>query len=192
MSSKWCFGLSISTRAHRFAHRYLLAATVSQKGNFTWAGQTFGANFESDGRPRSLGGGLSQNETVQTVTCIPASAAGNNVCTIHVPAPGIALVFLNASDANLPRSVSGTSVAESASPPVQTFSTTVTTQVRNTATLSVGVLETSNGHGGPGGVLGFGSTSFGSLQSGVAVSGRGRAMGIGLMLMTLTVMLLQW
>ncbi|KAF9030078.1 hypothetical protein BDZ89DRAFT_1091658 [Hymenopellis radicata] len=39
--------------------KYLAADSVSQKGNFTWAGQTFGDHFASDGRPMG-------NEDVQT------------------------------------------------------------------------------------------------------------------------------
>ncbi|KAJ2936149.1 hypothetical protein H1R20_g947, partial [Candolleomyces eurysporus] len=63
-----------------------LASSVSQKGNFTWVAQvleTFGANFESDGRLRG-------QENIEIVSCDQS----NNVCNIRVPAPGVALVFL--------------------------------------------------------------------------------------------------
>ncbi|KAJ7476225.1 glycoside hydrolase family 79 protein [Mycena latifolia] len=62
--------------------KYLLAPSVSTKDNITWAGQTFGAAFESDGR-------ITGTEQIQTVTC-----NSDNTCDISVPAPGFALVFL--------------------------------------------------------------------------------------------------
>ncbi|KAF8970658.1 glycoside hydrolase family 79 protein [Flammula alnicola] len=123
--------------------KYLQAANVSQKGNFTWAGQTFGGIFESDGRPVGT-------ESVQTVNCNSNSTA--SLCTIHVPAPGAALVFLSQSD-----------LTETAGAPSQTFSTTVVTKAKNTATVDPAVLSTSNGHSGIGDELG--STSSGSFKS---------------------------
>ncbi|KAJ3751448.1 glycoside hydrolase family 79 protein [Lentinula detonsa] len=54
--------------------RYLTALSVFQKGNYSWASQTFGGNFESDGR-------LERTKIIET---IPFS----------VLAPGAALVFL--------------------------------------------------------------------------------------------------
>lgn len=117
--------------------RYLLAKSVSQKGNFTWAGQTFGANFESDGR-------LQGSESIQTVPC----TAGT--CTIRVPAPGAALVFLSSA---------GT--MDIAGGPTQTFPTTARTKTKNTLTMDPRVLATSNGHGGPSEVHPLGSTSQG-------------------------------
>ena len=102
--------------------RYLLGASVSQVGNITWASQTYGEFFESDGRPVGT-------ENIETVTC--SSATGTSVCTIKVPAPGAALVFLT---------------SETAAAPSQTFATTALTKTRNTATVAPSVLATSNGH----------------------------------------------
>lgn len=111
--------------------RYLLAPSVSSKGNFTWANQTFGGNFESDGRPEGT-------EVVETVNCSPAAGANGNTCVIKVPAPSVALVFLSGSSI----------VTDNAGGPSTTFSTTVFTKTRNTATVDQSVLATSNGRGG--------------------------------------------
>ncbi|KAJ7200294.1 hypothetical protein GGX14DRAFT_466601 [Mycena pura] len=104
--------------------KYLAAASVVQKGNYTWAGQTFGGFFESDGRPMG-------DEDVQTVAC----DAGAQTCTVTVPAPGFALVFLT-DDAQ----------TETAGLPSVTFGTTARTKTRNTATVDPSVLATSNGN----------------------------------------------
>ena len=94
--------------------------------------------FESDGR-------LNGTETVETIQC--DQTAGT--CTIPVPAPGFALVFLSQS-------------AEQNSEPAatETFSTTAVTKTVNTATIDASVLATSNGHSGKDRKLG--STSKGS------------------------------
>ncbi|KIM41886.1 glycoside hydrolase family 79 protein [Hebeloma cylindrosporum] len=139
--------------------KYLSAASVSQKGNITWASQTYGENFESDGRP--LG-----TENIETITC--SSATGSSICTIKVPAPGVALVFLT---------------SETAAAPSQTFSTTALTKTRNTATVAPSVLATSNGHSGMANELG--STSPGSNKNGA--QGRGALVG-GVMAMALAVL----
>ena len=107
--------------------KYLLADEVTTKGNFTWAGQTLGANFQSDGR-------LQGEENVVTVPCDSAT----NTCTIRVPAPGFALVFLN--DKAYTDSVPAGNTL--------TFATTAITKTVNTATIDPKVLETSNGHSG--------------------------------------------
>jgi len=133
----------------------LSAASVSQKGNITWAEQTYGENFESDGRPFGT-------EKIETVTC--SSATGTSVCPIKVPAPGVALVFLTSS-----------SLVETAGAPSHTFSTTAVTRTRNTATVDPSVLATSNGHGGVNNELG--STSPGSTKNGA--QGRGTLVGGG-------------
>ncbi|KAJ7167195.1 glycoside hydrolase family 79 protein [Mycena crocata] len=104
--------------------KYLAAETVVQKGGFTWAGQTFGKNFESDGRPMGT-------EDIQTVPC----DAGAQTCTVTVPAPGFALVFL--ADA---------AFTENSGSPSMTFATTARTQTHNTATVPSSVLATSNGY----------------------------------------------
>ncbi|KAF7315155.1 Glyco-hydro-79C domain-containing protein [Mycena indigotica] len=104
--------------------KYLAAASVVQKGNITWAGQTFGGNFESDGRPMG-------QEDIKTVTC-----DGNaKTCTVVVPAPGFALVFL-----------SDDAMTEDKGLPSTTFATTAKTKFRNTVTVDPAVLATSNGN----------------------------------------------
>ncbi|KAG0694605.1 glycoside hydrolase family 79 protein [Suillus ampliporus] len=113
--------------------KYLLADSVSQRYNFTWAGQTFGDVFSSDGR---LVGTLD----VQTIPCDQT----NNVCQVKVPAPGFALVFLN-DDA----------LSESDQGPTMTFSTTAYTKLNHGPTISIdpSVLATSNGEKGLAGAL---------------------------------------
>ncbi|KAI0270634.1 hypothetical protein BC834DRAFT_967376 [Gloeopeniophorella convolvens] len=125
--------------------KYLAANSVSAKGNFTWAGQTFGNNFESDGR-------LVGNLDVQTVQCDQNA----NTCSVPVPAPGFALVFL-------------TSAALSAVSPQSTvtFPTTALTRTANTIFIDPTMLANSNGNYGMENVRG--ATSFGS--SGAAVPG---------------------
>ncbi|KAH9476923.1 Beta-glucuronidase [Psilocybe cubensis] len=108
--------------------KHLLAPSVAHKGNFTWANQTFGGVFESDGRPKG-------DEVVDTITCTPAAGATGNTCVIPVPAPGAALVFLG-------------SVTDNAAAPSTTFATTAVTRFRNTATVDSLVLSTSNGRSG--------------------------------------------
>ncbi|KAJ7471486.1 glycoside hydrolase family 79 protein [Mycena galericulata] len=105
--------------------KYLVAPSVSSKDNITWAGQTFGTAFQSDGRPTGI-------EQIQTVTC-----NSDNTCNITVPAPGFALVFL--ADV----STDAESYTE-----VKTFPTTALTKTANTATINPSVLATSNGQAG--------------------------------------------
>jgi hypothetical protein len=107
--------------------KYLLADHVTTKSNFTWAGQSLGANFKSDGRLQS---GLN-------VVNVPCDAAANT-CTITVPAPGFALVFLS-DKAYMDSTPSGETL---------TFATTAYTRTDNTATVEPQVLETSNRHSG--------------------------------------------
>ncbi|KAG5638703.1 hypothetical protein H0H81_010928 [Sphagnurus paluster] len=102
--------------------KYLLASSVSQKGNYTWAGQTFGGHFDSDGRPIGT-------ENITTVQCDQV----NNVCVISVPAPSYALVFLDGT------------LTETEGAPSTTFPTTAQTKTRNTATVDATLLATSNG-----------------------------------------------
>ncbi|KAJ7457804.1 glycoside hydrolase family 79 protein [Mycena latifolia] len=103
--------------------KYLAAKTVVQKGGYTWAGQTFGGNFESDGRPMGT-------EDIKTVDCDTSA----QTCTVDVPAPGFALVFL--TDA---------AETENGGMPSITFATTARTKTHNTATVDPAVLATSNG-----------------------------------------------
>ncbi|KAG5336999.1 hypothetical protein C0989_011248 [Termitomyces sp. Mn162] len=121
--------------------KYLLAGSVSQKGNFTWAGQTFGDNFASDGRPV---GDIN-------ITTIPCDST-TNLCTVPVPAPSYALIYLTDTSLNEPGGAA-----------TQTFSTTVQTRYRNTATIDQAVLATSNGGYGKK----LGSTSAGSTSAAV-------------------------
>ncbi|KAG1853924.1 glycoside hydrolase family 79 protein [Suillus subalutaceus] len=99
--------------------KYLVAPSVSEKYNITWAGQTFGGTFQSDGR-------LTGSESVQTINC-------DHDC----PRPGAALVFLSSN-----------AYAESGNPSTQTFSTTAVTKTVNTAKVDPSVLATSNGMSG--------------------------------------------
>ncbi|KAJ6545101.1 glycoside hydrolase family 79 protein [Mycena vulgaris] len=105
--------------------KYLLAPSVSTKDNITWAGQTFGAAFESDGR-------LTGTEQIETVTC-----KSDNTCEIKVPAPGFALVFL-----------ADVSTDAESYPAVKTFSTTALTKTQNTIMINPTLLATSNGQAG--------------------------------------------
>ena len=125
--------------------------------------QTFGGNFESDGRPQ---GSLD----IQTVTCDTTT----NTCQIKVPAPGFALVFLN--DAVL-------SEVTPQSP--QTFATTAYTRKTHIATIDPSVLATSNGHSGSsrGPLM---NTSKGALGN---TGSAGRAGPAGSVLMILAVVL---
>ncbi|KAI0051175.1 glycoside hydrolase family 79 protein [Auriscalpium vulgare] len=120
--------------------KYLRAESVSQKGNFTWAGQTLGQHFESDGR-------LTGDVDVQTVTC-----DGNNVCAVTVPAPSVALVFL-------------TDDSYSAVTPSDTltFPTSVQTRTVNTIYIDPSAIKTSNGHWGMEDHVG--ATSFGHVNA---------------------------
>ncbi|KAH7928005.1 glycoside hydrolase family 79 protein [Leucogyrophana mollusca] len=106
--------------------KYLSATSTAQKYNFTWAGQTFGDVFGSDGRPMG-------NVDIQTVPC--DQTAG--VCRVKVPAPGFALVFLTDQ-----------ALSESDEGPTMTFPTTAYTKFENTATIDQAVLATSNGNRG--------------------------------------------
>lgn len=105
--------------------KYLSAASVAQKGNITWANQTFGGYYESDGR-------LMGTEYVETVQC----DQGANTCQIKVPAPGFALVFFTNT---------ALSESDNNNGAQQTFATTVQTRTVNTATVAPGMLATSNG-----------------------------------------------
>ncbi|KAI0354193.1 hypothetical protein OH77DRAFT_1437562 [Trametes cingulata] len=122
--------------------KYLLAPTVAEKNNVTWANQTFGGRFQADGR-------LSGTEVIQTINC----DTNANTCQIPVPAPGVALVFLS-SDAQSAVDPSATA----------TFATTAVTKTANTVTIDPSVLATSNGQSGSNRQLS--STSKGSSSAG--------------------------
>ncbi|KAI0830341.1 glycoside hydrolase superfamily [Trametes gibbosa] len=105
--------------------KYLIAPSVGEKDQITWANQTFGGRFQADGR-------LSGPEFVQTITC----DQGANTCQIPVPGPGAALVFL-----------SNDSQTKS-DPTTMTFSTTAVTKAIETLLIPPSALATSNGHSG--------------------------------------------
>ncbi|CCM01660.1 uncharacterized protein FIBRA_03722 [Fibroporia radiculosa] len=123
--------------------KYLVAPSVGEKFNITWANQTFGGQFASDGRLQGV-------QTVQTVACNQAA----NTCAITVPAPGFALVFFSSS-------------ALKESTPSSTVTFVTTTMSKHTdVSIDASVLATSNGHSGKD--LDFGSTSRGSSGGGKA------------------------
>jgi len=101
--------------------KYLQAPSVASKGSFMWGNQTFGDNFQSDGR-------LQGTPDVLTVNCNTG-----NTCTVKVPAPSFALVFLTSSALS---AVSGNT---------QTYPTTAMTRTRNTVYIDPSVLAVSNG-----------------------------------------------
>ncbi|CAK5270156.1 unnamed protein product [Mycena citricolor] len=103
--------------------KYMAAASVVTKGNITWAGQTFGGIFASDGRPVGT-------EDIQTVNC----DTNAQTCSVKVPAPGFALVFLSDS-----------AQTQDAGLPSTTFATTLVTKTHNTATINPTLMATSNG-----------------------------------------------
>lgn len=74
---------------------------------------------------------------VTTINC------ANGACTIPVPAPGFALVFLGNSSSTPPQEP-----YLSMSQATKTFSTSAYTRTLNTAHVPSGVLATSNGHSG--------------------------------------------
>ncbi|KAI5118878.1 hypothetical protein M0805_003553 [Coniferiporia weirii] len=128
--------------------KYLLAPSTTEKFNITWAGQTFGGPFSTDGR-------LQGSEVIYTYQCDTV----NNVCAVPVPAPGLAVVFLS-SDA----------FSESEPQSTVTFGTTTTaTGAVNTAAVNQAVLSTSNGRGG-GNWDDLGSTSYGSSSGALGMT----------------------
>lgn len=131
-----CLKRAISRGLDRFVSGPLGAFIVL----ISYYSQTFGANFDSDGR-------LQGQEDVQTVQC----DTNANTCQITVPAPGFALVFL-----------SDQSLSESDPSSTQTFPTTTYTKTKNTVKVDPSVLQTSNGHRGISDHLG--STSKGSTK----------------------------
>ncbi|OSD00696.1 hypothetical protein PYCCODRAFT_1437022 [Trametes coccinea BRFM310] len=105
--------------------KYLLAPSVSEKEQITWANQTFGGRFQSDGR-------LTGSEFVQKIAC----DQGANTCQIAVPGPGAALVFVSSG------------AQSSVDPTTVTFSTTAVTKAIETLKIASSALATSNGHKG--------------------------------------------
>lgn len=128
--------------------KYLRADSVNSKDNITWAGQTFGSQFMSDGR-------LQGDLDIVTIEC----NASDGTCNIPVPGPSVALVFL--TDAALQNSG-----AEDTEP--LTFATTTTT-ARIAATIDQAVLETSNGRSGSD-PLGTTSESSSQESTGIVIT----------------------
>ncbi|KAF9506580.1 glycoside hydrolase family 79 protein [Hydnum rufescens UP504] len=119
--------------------RYLLAPSVTDKYNISWAGQTFGPPFSSDGR-------LQGNVTTETVQCDTV-----NGCPIKVKAPSAALVFLSAPGGTM------------APAPTETFSTSWYPYNAGPV-VNQAVLATSNGRGGRGQIQDL-STSHGKASA---------------------------
>jgi hypothetical protein len=113
-------------------------------GNLLSHTQTFGGVQASDGR---LNGTLN----VTTIACNQAA----NTCSIPVPAPGVALVFLTQDALN---AVSPTSTV--------TFPTTATRGSTTHIYINPTMLQTSYGHTGMRNV--YGATSQGSYSSAVS------------------------
>ncbi|KZV84960.1 hypothetical protein EXIGLDRAFT_776006 [Exidia glandulosa HHB12029] len=103
----------------RVRHMRVDGDQVTKKANVTWAGQSFGGYFESDGLLR----GEHQTET------IPCS---NGLCSINVQGPSVALVFL-------------TDASYQPDDKIQTFASTHTTAMRNTAAVDGLTLHTGLG-----------------------------------------------
>ncbi|CUA78488.1 Beta-glucuronidase [Rhizoctonia solani] len=151
--------------------KYFEAPSVSFKGNMTWAGQTLGNHFQSDGR-------LKGEEVIYTVQCDSTT----NQCPISLKAPSLALVFL--TDDALEKSTP----EEGA---IASFETSFLTRLHHTATVDQEVLATSNGRGGKGGHL-SGSTSLGSTGNGVAIGLGAPGLGFLMGLITGTLMVLNY
>ncbi|KAI0774365.1 glycoside hydrolase family 79 protein [Fomes fomentarius] len=132
--------------------KYLRAASVSEKDNITWAGQTLGGRFQSDGRWQG-------EESIETIQC----DQGQNACAIKVPAPGAALIFFS-DDAQ--KAASGEAI--------ETFPTTIITKTKNTVSIDPAVLATSNGENGRDRAQ-RGGTSAGGQNGAIALVGPGVA-----------------
>jgi len=146
--------------------RYLAGPSVTEKHNITWAGQSWGSLFSSDGRAQG-------NVSTLTVQCDP-----NNGCPVRIPAPGAALVFL--SDQSVTESGPGALT--------ETFTTSI--YQNQGVPIDQAVLATSNGRGGnsqPQGMMGTskGRQNGGLLNASISflcVLGTALAAGAGLLL----------
>ncbi|KAJ3926594.1 MAG: hypothetical protein NXY57DRAFT_870106, partial [Lentinula lateritia] len=87
-------------------------------------------------------------ESIQTISCDQST----QVCSVSVPAPGAALVFLT------------NDLSEMEGAPLTMFATTTAMNAGNTATVDASVLATSNGNNGK---SPLGSSSKGSVNGGV-------------------------
>ncbi|CAD6904667.1 unnamed protein product [Tilletia caries] len=66
--------------------KYMSAPTAAEQQHITWAGQTFG--YYSNGM-------LSGKETIYRLQCDSGAGNSSNTCTVTVPAPGAAIVYLS-------------------------------------------------------------------------------------------------
>ncbi|KAG8985974.1 hypothetical protein FRB90_004327 [Tulasnella sp. 427] len=119
--------------------KYFSSSTGStaDKFNLTWAGQSLGDQFGSDGR-------LQGQEQTQTIQC------NGGTCTVPVKAPQFALVYLDNQSAIDPGLAA------------QTWATSVATKLVGTVAVDPSILATSNGRGGAQEAFNIGGTSSGS------------------------------
>jgi hypothetical protein len=118
-----------------------VSGSTGDKFNLTWAGQTMGDEFGSDGR-------LQGTEQIITVTC------NNGMCNIPVKAPQFALVLLD-----------GTNPISNPAEATATFATSVQTKLSGaTVYVPPSVLATSNGRGGAQELFNLGGPSSGKSQ----------------------------
>lgn len=108
--------------------KYLAAESVSTRDDITWAGQTMGNTFEVDGRFK---GSLN----ISTIACTQGT------CTVPLPAPGFALIFIDTTS-NFNAQLLGIGQA------TQTYATTRRTNIHNTATIDWTQVSDSNGENG--------------------------------------------
>ena len=108
--------------------KYLEAPSVSTRDDIKWAGQTMGRTFQADGRFKGT-------LNITTIACTLGT------CTIPLPAPGFALIFINStspSNAQLLQLGQGS----------RTYATTRRTNNHNTATYNLTEVGNSNGGSG--------------------------------------------
>jgi hypothetical protein len=141
--------------------KYLRAPFVTSKENITWAGQTFGSQFESDGR-------IKGTLDVKTITCDIAA----NYCAIPMPAPAVALVFLDPADPAISDGDGGHAA--------KTYATSAHTRTANTATVDPSLLATSNGQSGKDRMVDA-STSKNGLKNGASAGVVGPGVALGAM-----------
>lgn len=117
--------LAIKMQLTNYCLRYLLSPSVAEKWNITWAGQTMGPQFGSDGR-------LYGDVNVVSIDC------ANNVCNVPMKAPSAAIVFLTQEALANSSPASGETL---------TFSTSTLTGAQ-VATVDWAAVAVSNGRNG--------------------------------------------
>ncbi|KAL7413310.1 hypothetical protein BDY24DRAFT_389626 [Mrakia frigida] len=150
--------------------RYLRANSTLEMYDIRWAGQTASPNGAA-----SSDGILSGDVETFTVPCDTTALT----CTVKVYAPSLALVFLTkeALDASS-GVVLATQPADSTATDVTTFPTTYDAQGQGSATVADAALETSNGRGGVGTVVGGTTSKGGTLFTSSGESVIGGASGL--------------